>query len=203
MSYDVMAGDVIEFLDYHRIARADIIGHSMGGKTAIRIAQRASERLNRLVVVDIAPGSTEALHAETIQALRAVDLSSMHTREEVGRALSHEIPDRRVRQFLLTNLRRDSAGRLSWKLNLEAIAEHHDALLGPMPEGHPVAIPTLFVRGSRSTHLKVDDEVDIRRRFQNVWIVSIDGAGHWVHADRPEQFLDVVRRFLETGNLPS
>jgi esterase len=196
MSYDVMAEDVAEFMDGRGIARAHLLGHSMGGKTVMRLAQQAPERLARLVVVDIAPGATEAGHEGMIRALRSVDLSQVSKREEVGRALAGDIPERRVRQFLLTNLRREPDGRLVWKLNLEAIERNYSALIGPLPNGHPADMPALFIRGGRSNHLRVEDEEDIRRRFPHASFVTIAEAGHWVHAEAPGQFLRAVTRFL-------
>jgi len=200
MSYDAMAEDVVAFMKGHGLERAHLLGHSMGGKTVMRLAQRAPERVARLVVVDIAPGATEAGHKEMIEALRKVDLSKLRTREEVGHALAGEIPELRVRQFLLTNLRRRREGGLSWKLNLEAIAANYAALIGPLPEGDAFDGPALFIRGGRSTHLRVQDEPDIRRRFPNASFVTIENAGHWVHAEVPKPFLQAVTRFLGGGD---
>jgi len=196
MSYDAMAEDVAAFMKAHGLERAHMLGHSMGGKTVMRLAQRSPACVAHLVVVDIAPGATEAGHEEMIEALRKVDLSKVKTREEAGHALAGDIPELRVRQFLLTNLRRKREGGLMWKLNLEAIAANYAALIGPLPEGDAFDGPVLFIRGGRSTHLRVEDEPDIRRRFPNASFVTIEDAGHWVHAEAPERFLHAVRHFL-------
>lgn len=196
MSYDAMAEDVLSFMGRRGIARAHLLGHSMGGKTVMRLAQREPQRVSRLVVVDIAPGATEAGHEEIVEALRSVDLSRAATRDDVGRALEGEIPEARVRQFLLTNLRRDHEGRLQWKLNLDAIAANYASLVAPLPDDGRFDGPTLFLRGERSRHLRVEDEPVIRHAFPRASFLTVAGAGHWVHADAPEAFLAAVKQFL-------
>jgi esterase len=195
--YDVLAADARLFLDSHGIERAVVIGHSMGGKAAMRLALEHPDHVAAVVVVDIAPGreSADGLRP-VLDGLLAVDPSTCATRSEVGRKLAARIGDARLRQFLLMNVTRGEAGVLRWRLNLGAISAHFAELAGPIDVQGAYFGPALFVRGEKSGYVRDVDRPDIARLFPRSSIVTIDGAGHWVHAEAPERFLDVVDGFL-------
>lgn len=195
--YDELAADARAFLDRHGIESAVVIGHSMGGKGAMKLALADAARVAALVVVDIAPArqSADGLRP-VLDALLAVDPSTCATREEVDGKLASYIDDARLRQFLLMNVARGEGGMLSWRLNLAAISAHFVELAGPIESRDVFLHPTLFVRGEKSNYVRDADRADIERLFPSASLVTIEGAGHWVHAEAPERFLEVVGAFL-------
>jgi pimeloyl-ACP methyl ester carboxylesterase len=196
MTYDDMADDVVDFMETHGIGQAHFIGHSMGGKVGMRLAQRNPERLNRLVVVDIAPKRYKGGHENLLYALSRLEPGSFRSRGEIDDALLEVIPDRAVRQFFLTNIRRDEKGRLAWKINLEAIRANYVSLNEATPSEAPFLKETLFLLGGRSRHVGVQDELSILQLFPSAQFSVVGGADHWVHADAPERFCQVVLTFL-------
>lgn len=197
LSYDDLAADAREFLDRHAIGSAAILGHSMGGKAAMKLALAEPDRVAALVVVDIAPAKQSADGLRPVlDALLAVDPAICATRDEVDRKLAAYLDDPRLRQFLLMNVARAEGGALRWRLNLAAIAAHFAELGGPIDAGTVYDHPALFVRGENSGYVRDADRPDIERLFPRSSVVTIEGAGHWVHAEAPERFLEVVGGFL-------
>lgn len=198
-TYKAMAEDVLQLLDAQHIESAHLLGHSMGGKVAMTLALSNPERVGKLVVVDIAPKAYPRLHDELLGALLSVNLSSYRSRQEVDGALSGRIPDLTVRQFLMKNLARDSAGSFFWKANLEAISRNYEEVASEIRSSAPFLNPTLFVKGERSHYILESDTPLIHKLFPNARIVTID-AGHWIHAESPALFADVVEQFLHDGS---
>jgi esterase len=195
-SYGAMAGDVEEFLADRGVAAAHFLGHSMGGKAAMEFALRHPAKVRKLIVVDIAP-KAYAPHDEAIlEAMGEIDLSRYQSREQVGRALQARIPERRVREFLLTNLRRKGGGGYRWRVNLEALRAHSEEFYHEQRSLHPFPGPTLFVAGGRSALLVESDRPALLHLFPQARLITIPGAGHWVHADAPRAFLEAVLDFL-------
>jgi len=190
MSYPAMAADVAAFLDGQQLPRATLIGHSMGGKTAMRLALEQPERVQRLVVVDIAPTVSHHDHLPWLQAMADLDMSRVGRRADADRLLTEAVPDVGMRQFLLQNLVSTPDG-FDWRVNLTAIANSMPALLDfPLDAGtRAFDGPALFLRGAQSDYVLQDDEAAIRELFPGSDIVTIEGAGHWVHAEQPERFL--------------
>ncbi|MEO6759864.1 MAG: alpha/beta fold hydrolase, partial [Saprospiraceae bacterium] len=172
-----------------------VIGHSMGGKAAMQLALHYPDLVERLVVVDIQPGQAEDNQGEIFAALNGLDLSKITTRQEADAYLTERVPDVGTRQFLLKNITREETGRYSWKMNLPALWAHYADILGPVT-GEPFDKPTLFVRGSRSDYIQDADIPGIKTLFPQAEIVTLAGAGHWVHADKPKELLAVLQRFL-------
>ena len=197
MTYPVMAEDVREFMEQQRLSEAHVLGHSMGGKVAMLLALRYPERVSKLVVEDIAPRAYPPVHREVLEGLQRVPLASLHDRRAAEAYLARTISEPMVRQFLLKYLVRDPrTGQFKWKFNLEAIVKNYDKIAGwPDVEGTYEG-PTLFVRGERSPYIKETDWPLIQRYFPYARLVTIPGAGHWVHVDAPEPFLEVVTNFL-------
>lgn len=198
-TYQAMAEDVLELLDAQHIESAHLLGHSMGGKVAMTLALSNPERVGKLVVVDIATKAYPRLHDELLESLISTDLHSCQSRQEVDRALSGKIPDLAVRQFLMKNLARDSAGSFFWKANLEVISENYQEIAVEIRSAIPFLNPTLFIKGERSHYVLESDTSLIHHLFPKARIVSID-AGHWVHAESPARFAEAVQQFLRDGD---
>ncbi len=194
-NYQLMADDLAELLDDLSLRKVDIIGHSVGGKVAMAFAQRHQSRVNKLMVVDIAPRQYESDHNKIFEALLAVDLSLYSKRSEVDKALSQALPDRAVRLFLLMNLEL-TGDNLTWRINLPALFENSPQLLEPVCLDGKITVPSCFIRGGRSLYVQDDDKVLIRTIFPNSEICTIEQAGHWVHAEAPQQFLAKVTKFF-------
>ena len=196
MNYPLMAGDVVKFFAEYGLAEAAVLGHSMGGKVAMQFALSHPERVQKLIVVDMAPRVYKPSHAKLIAALQSLDLSAYQTRHQIEEVLVKEIPSLAVRRFLLKNLGRDAAGELTWKINLPAIAENYPALGEAIFTTRPFTKPSLFICGGKSDFIRAEDEAMIRQLFPQVEIQTIEGAAHWVHADKPEEFTSRVLKFL-------
>ncbi len=197
MDYRELAADVLAFLERHGLEGATVMGHSMGGKTAMLLALEQGDAVGRLIVVDIAPVAYAHTHAPAIEALRKVDLAAAGRRGEVDRALQPEIPDPVLRGFLLHNLVSEE-GSLRWRINLEALAENMEVLTG-YPDGLAGLAydgPALFLAGAASDYVRPQSEAAIRALFPRAEIDRIEDAGHWVHAEQPQAFLARVRAFL-------
>jgi pimeloyl-ACP methyl ester carboxylesterase len=193
MTYQDMADDVRGFLDERGIDAATVIGHSMGGKTAMVLALDAPERVQRLVVVDIAPTVSHQDHGPTLTAMTALDLRRIGRRADAEAMLEASIPDAAMRMFVLQNLASSPEG-FAWRINLAGIAASMPALLDfPVdPATQPYTGPTRFLRGANSDYVRPADEATIRALFPHAEIVTIEGAGHWVHAEQPARFLEAL-----------
>jgi pimeloyl-ACP methyl ester carboxylesterase len=196
MNYPLMAADVDQFMAAHGLEKAFVIGHSMGGKTAMQFALQFLQRVEKLVVADMAPRTYAPAHDKIFAALLALDLKSFSTRQEIENALAPEIPNLILRRFLLKNLGRNSTGEFFWKINLRGLAENYLSLGEPISAWTPFAGPALFIRGEKSNYINWADEPLIRELFPRSEIQTIAGAGHWVHADQPEEFLRLVLNFI-------
>jgi esterase len=196
MNYPVMADDVARFCRDHALAGVRVVGHSMGGKTAMQFALAHPEAVARLAVVDVAPRAYDAAHSEISAALLSLDLAAFQTRRQVEEALAPSIPELAVRRFLLKNLAHGPDGAFRWKLNLRDIFHNHAALNAAVEADRPFDKPALFLRGDRSDYIRAGDAAGIRRLFPRGEIRTIAGAGHWVHADAPGAFLGALENFL-------
>lgn len=196
MSYLQMADDVRRYLLRLDEGAVDLLGHSMGGKTAMTLSLLYPELVRRLVVVDIAPVSYADRFMPYLQALRAPEVLAAATRAEVMARLSALLPDAGLAPFFMQNLvsRND---HFDWRVNVGAIAASVDELSGfPRLTGLRFAGPTLVLAGERSDYVAPSDAPRFAALFQALQIEAIAGAGHWVHADRPSPFTDAVGRFL-------
>ena len=173
-----------------------LVGHSIGGKVAMQYALCYADLLDRLVVVDIAPKAYRPHQEPIFDALSKLDLTAFRTRQEIEAALATQIPDLAVRRFLLKSLERESKGGFRWRLNLPALRQHYPDLLGGLPVDRSCDRPALFLRGERSDYIEAEDEPLIRSLFPRAEIRTLAHAGHWVHADVPEDFVRNVQDFL-------
>ena len=196
MNYPRMAADVEKFFVTRGLESAAVVGHSMGGKTAMQFALQFPLRVEKLVVADMAPREYAPAHDKIFAALLALDLPKFQTRQQIEDALAAEIPSLILRRFLLKNLGRNPAGEFFWKINLRDIAASYPHLRQPVSHPRPFDKPTRFIRAGKSKYINTEDEPLIRELFPQAQILTIAEASHWVHADEPEEFLRLLLDFL-------
>lgn len=193
--YDGMVEDLEYFIQQQGLDKPDILGHSLGGKVAMKFAAVHPDLLDKLIVVDIAPRAYPIHHDTILEGLNGIDIVSLESRKEADETLSAYVPQVGVRQFLLKNLKRTDSG-FDWKMNLSAITENI-ANVGEELEYHKrVNNPTLFIRGEQSNYITDEDFPRIMHQFPNARIETIRQASHWIHAEQPEALSSVVEHFL-------
>lgn len=191
MNYPAMAQDVVETLDDLGIDRFTVVGHSMGGKIAMALTALVPERIEQLVVIDIAPVAyRERHHDRFFAALKAVSAAGITTRSEAAALMRQRIEDEGVIQFLLKSFHEGE-----WRFNVPVLWDTYDEIIGweTLP---PWPHPALFIRGERSFYLDDQYRDALLAQFPQARAHVIGGAGHWVHAEKPEAVLRVIRRFL-------
>jgi pimeloyl-ACP methyl ester carboxylesterase len=193
-SYDLMAEDVHELCVDLGIRKMILMGHSMGGKVAMLFAQRYEELLDKLIVVDIGMKQYPMHHQHIIAGLRALDLENMKARSEAEAVLKEHIDSEGVRQFLLKNLYWKEKGKLAYRMNLDVLERELPQILSELPQ-EEVFVPTLFIRGELSNYILDEDIDELEDRFPDSYVVTIPDAGHWVHAEAPDQFLEAMLSF--------
>jgi esterase len=192
-----MAEDVRELVQHYGWDAVTLLGHSMGGKTAMAYALTWPTEVRALVVVDMGIRAYRPHHDAVLAGLQAVDLSTITTRQEAEAALALHIAEASTRQFLLKSLMRLEAGGFGWKFNLSVLARDYVNILESLEwPGKQYAGPTLFLHGGESGYVKDTDLPAIRAHFPQAVLESVPGAGHWVHADKPAEFVAAVQRFL-------
>jgi len=193
-SYELMAEDLHELFDELDLKKVILLGHSMGGKVAMLFAQMYPEYLEKLIVVDIGVKEYPMHHQHILNGLHALDLSKINLRSEAERILTEHIDSDGVRQFLLKNLYWKEKGKLSWRMNIEVLERELPEILGALPEKE-VMLPTLFIRGELSNYILDEDFDEIQSRFPDSELITIPNAGHWVHAEAPDEFIEKVLGF--------
>lgn len=195
-NYKLMAEDLADFMEENWMHNAHIIGHSMGGKTAMQFAVDYPDMLNKLVVVDIAPKAYKGGHQTIFEALLSVDIEKVQTRKEVEEHLSKFIDEPGVRLFLMKNLSRKKEGGFQWKMNLQEIYINYSNILDTIEIEDIVKNESLFINGSRSNYVNEEDRREISKLFAAPSFETIENAGHWVHAEQPKALIDSVLNFL-------
>ncbi|MFW5708365.1 MAG: alpha/beta fold hydrolase [Bacteroidota bacterium] len=196
-NYEAMADDIEEFMDDHQIESAILLGHSMGGKTAMQFSLDHPEKINKLIVADISADEYNHKHDAFIDAMLSIDLKGKNSRNEVSRELKEKIGDDRIRQFLMKNLHWKDRSTLGWKANLEVINKNLSHIFRAIDSSHPYPKPTLFIRGGESLYIRQNHIPRIKKLFPQARIETIEGASHWLHAEKPDEFYDLVMDFLQ------
>ena len=197
MDYQAMAGDVLRYLDTAGYPEVVLVGHSMGGKAAMALSLMAPERVSALVVVDMAPVAYASGLDVYVEAMQAVDLSGITRRGEVDRALSEAVPDPNLRGFLLQNLVAEN-GRFHWRHNHAVLGQEMASIMG-FPEELTTASyagPVCFISGEQSPYVQPGHRALIASMFPKAEFAPLAGAGHWVHAEAPEAFMQSLTGFL-------
>lgn len=197
MSYAAMAADVARLLDRLGLGECRMLGHSMGGKVAMTLAIRYPGLVSRMVVADIAPLAYYHHYDDLIDPILALDLGNFETRTQVDHALRPHIPEDQLRAFLLQNLVRE-APAWRWRINWRVIQRDMEALTGfnELPRDWLGELPTLFIRGASSDYIDDSGIEVIERHFANANIATIASAGHWLHAEKPDEFSQLVLDFM-------
>lgn len=211
--YELMQQDILEFIKDKGLNNVNIIGHSMGGKTAMYLALLNNHLVNKLIVVDIAPKSylrtdkgheQYKLHSDIIDGLLNIQPEGYKNRTEIDKQLANTIKSVKIRRFLLKNLTRDKNNKFMWKPNLQGIKGNLQNIINGFNEKDlkkftPFNKPSLFLKGGHSDYISNSDDEFIKSLFPGASIVIIENAGHWVHAEQPEIFMTHVMDFLK-GN---
>jgi len=195
-SYPLLVEDLKNFADDRGLNKFFLIGHSMGGKAAMKFAQQFPDRLAGLVVVDIAPRYYEPHHQEVMAGLKAVNLEKAQSRNEAEEEMAAFIQEADVRQFLLKNLYRKEDGSFGWRINLKVLEKAVEHIGDAVEFQAEKKVPALFIKGNKSRYIRKEDEEQINKLFPGAKIAGIDGAGHWVQAEKPEEFTRTVLDFL-------
>jgi len=197
MNYLLMAQDLKEFMESQWMYKAHIVGHSMGGKTAMQFAHEYPDMVDSLVVIDIAPKTYADGHTPIFDALMNLNVDALETRKQADDFLRQSIRDYSVRQFLLKNLTRSKSGGFQWKMNLPVIHKYYPDILQATRGDQPFEGRTLFVKGSHSPYIQTEDEAMIFTQFPNAKIEVVRNAGHWVHAEAPAALLALLLHCFE------
>lgn len=193
-SYSLMAEDLKVLFDQLQLTEVILMGHSMGGKVAMLFAQRYEYYLEKMIIVDMGMKSYPMHHEHILAGLHAVDLDKINVRSEAERILKQYVDSDGVRQFLLKNIYWIAKGKLAWRMNIPVLEASMENILSAL-EPHETFLPTLFIRGAESKYVLDEDIPEIEASFVDSEFVTIPNAGHWVHAEAPELFLEAVLGF--------
>ena len=194
-NYEVLANDLLNYIKAHKLKNVILMGHSMGGKTAMQLAVKHADLVQKLIIVDISPKAYPVHHDKIIEGLQSLDFNEIKSRGEADIKLAEYIDDASVRQFLLKSLYWVEKGQLAFRFNLEAIADHITEVGKVLGDKMQYKGPSLFIDGASSNYLVDEDEDLILEHFPEAEFVTISDAGHWVHAEQPKRFFDEVLRF--------
>lgn len=196
-NYLALTDDLFDFIDEYEIEDPILIGHSMGGKVAMRFALENPDLVKKLVVVDItlkAYGPREH-HSKIIDAMNAIDLSEINNRNEVDSILADYIPELRIRQFIMKNLHRKEKNKFEWRIYIDGIKSNLDQMFDSIDTISKFEKPTLFIKGGASDYILLEDFPQIRYNFPHAEIITIEGASHWVHVEAMERFYQLTMGF--------
>ncbi|WP_278352128.1 alpha/beta fold hydrolase [Chryseobacterium gleum] len=196
MSHDDLADDIARYMDHYGIQKAHVLGHSLGGKAVMQFAIKYPERVEKLIVVDISPKAYPPHHQGIIKALETVDFNKVTSRNEVEAVLNQYIPERSTVQFLTKNLYWDDNKKLGWRFNLKTLSEKYNEFVSNAVKFGVFEGDTLFIAGAKSNYILPQDEYGIKQQFPKAKIVTVKNAGHWVQAENPVDFANVVKEFL-------
>lgn len=196
-NYEVMVKDLKDYIDVHNLKNSILLGHSMGGKTAMLFAVNYPELIDKLIIADISPRFYPIHHDAILDGLSSLNFDVLKSRGEADDALKRYVPDFGTRQFLLKNLYWESKEKLALRLNLDALKEHVGEVGEALPTHAKFERDTLFLRGDRSEYISLHDESMIKTHFPKARIVTISNAGHWLHAENPIEFFEVVDEFIK------
>jgi len=194
--YEVMADDLKAYCDENKLSNIILLGHSMGGKTAMLFAAKYPEYVKQLIVADISPRYYPVHHDAILEGLSSLDFTEIKSRGKAEKILGNYVSDVGTRMFLLKNLYWIEKGKLALRINLEALKANVTEVGEALPKQMTFNKTTLFLRGDKSEYIGESDEAIIHRHFPNSEIKTIANAGHWLHAENPDDFYDTVINFV-------
>ena len=196
MNHQVLAEDILHYMNFHGIEKANFLGHSLGGKAVMQFAIKYPVKVEKLIVVDISPKAYPPHHQGILKALESVDFEKVNTRQEVEEILHQYIPEKSVIQFLAKNLYWKDDKKLDWRFNLKTLSEKYSQFVSNAIKFGVFTGKTLFISGAKSHYILPQDEFLIKQQFPNSSVVKVENAGHWVQAENPKDFAMVVKDFL-------
>jgi esterase len=202
-NYDAMADDLMVFIKDHQLKNVILLGHSMGGKTAMLFALKHPNYLDKLIIADIAPKRYPPHHNTILKSLNAVDFSVVNSRQQVEEVLGVYLSDIGTKQFLLKNLYWENLDnkKLAWRFNLPVISRNLEKILNGFDSVVEKSnVETLFLKGEASDYILPSDMPHIKSIFPNASLAIIQNAGHWLHAENPNGFVSAVNHFISSGS---
>ena len=194
--YDVMVNDLLQYLNHHGINQCVVLGHSMGGKTAMAFALNYPDRVQKLIIADIAPKYYAPHHQKILAGLSTLNLEEVSSRKAADQHLKNFIPEAGTRQFLLKNLYWVSEGKLGLRINVAVLKNAAEAVGAAIQSQKQYHQPTLFLYGENSNYINPVTDTEILKYFPKAEIIEIEGAGHWLHAEKPLLFFKTLTHWL-------
>lgn len=198
-NYDLLAQDLLHFMEDNWIHQSILLGHSMGGKTALRFAAEHESMVSSLIIVDMGIKRYAGGHSDVFEALFSVDLATLDSREQAEKQLQLKLRDNGTVQFLMKNLSRKKEGGFEWKMNLELLLKEYQNILAPIEFAQPVHLPACFIRGQKSDYILDEDMPAIKTALPEASFVTIPDAGHWVHAEKPDELFQAIMNCIHKG----
>jgi len=198
INYTLMVEDLHNYLSHHEIDKCFLIGHSMGGKTAMIFSMLHKQFLNKLIIVDIAPRQYEAKFDYLFNALKDLDLENCSSRKDIEKALSKSVSEQSLVFFLLKNIGRDTNSNFFFKANVNVLHKNLLLLMDNLTIDDKILVNTIFIKGKNSDYINKNDVVLINDKFPNSKIISIPNSGHWIHAENPEYFHTKLLEILKS-----
>ncbi|TXD54012.1 MULTISPECIES: alpha/beta fold hydrolase [unclassified Polaribacter] len=196
-NYELLVDDLYAYIQDYKLESFYLIGHSMGGKTAMLFAVKYPDLVDKLIVVDISPKEYAQHHNAILAGLNSVDFTKQNSRGLVDKQVAKYIAEIGVRQFLLKNIYWKEKGLLAYRFNLKSLTENNPEVGKPLPTGTKFIKETLFLKGEKSGYIISSEHIIIDAHFPNHKIVEIKNAGHWLHAENPKDFYKEVDVFLD------
>jgi len=193
-SYEIMADDVLELCNDLGLEELILVGHSMGGKVAMHVAAKNEDLLEKLVIVDMGTKEYPMHHDHILEGINAVTLDNVSARSEAEKQMEPFIESEGIKQFLLKNLYWKEKGQLSWRMNVQVLEREMAKILGAF-QADEILTPTLFIRGAMSNYILDEDISSLELQFPDIEMETIENAGHWVHAEAPNEFLEALLGF--------
>jgi len=196
-NYDLLVEDIVQYIEHHQLEKVIVLGHSMGGKVAMLFAVKYPTLVAKLIIVDIAPRYYQPHHTDILKALNSVDFLIHNTRKLVDQKIAELIPDIGVRSFLLKNVYWKEKGLLAYRFNLQSLTENNSEVGKALPSFTTFDGETLFLAGGNSGYITESEVPMIKAHFPKATIKTIANVGHWLHAEKPKAFYELVMRFLK------
>jgi len=193
-SYEIMADDVLELCDDLGLEDLILVGHSMGGKVAMQVARKREELLEKLIIVDMGIKGYPMHHDHIIAGIKSVTLDTISARREAEQQLGAYIESDGIKQFLLKNMYWKEKGQLAWRMNMPVLEREMPNILSGF-EADEIFTPTLFIRGAMSNYILDEDIPSLETQFPDMELITVDNAGHWVHAEAPNEFQEALLGF--------